>query len=89
MIKFVNYNKGAAIIALRNTHIISMLYMFLAPSIFYILDKYLFKLPEHISDYIIIMLIATGIMMYIISSVVFLIFILNYKLIYTLPKKET
>lgn len=76
MIKLVNYNKGAAIITLRNIQVISMLYIFLGPPIFYIINEYLFKLPEYIISWIIVIIVSSGIVVHVTGSIVFLLSIL-------------
>lgn len=79
MISLVNYNKGAAIVASRNAQVIAALYTFLGPVIFNYLNKWLFHMEDVITTYMLVLIISTGIIIYIINFVMLAIVLLSFK----------
>lgn len=78
MIKLVNYNKGATIIAARNTQIIAILCVTLVPLIFNTLNNNWFKLSEVISTYIIITLVSLGAVIYVLDFILLVFTLLSF-----------
>lgn len=88
MIILVNYNKGAAITSVRNTQIIAVLYSIICPTLIYYLNDKLLHIPEDIITYIIVIIIATGILVYILSVVLLLFTLLSFGKPYTYKNSE-
>ena len=79
MISLVNYNKGAAIVASRNAQIIATLYTFLGPVVFNYLNRWLFHMEDIVTTYMLVLIISTGIVIYIINFVVLAVALLSFK----------
>lgn len=79
MISLVNYNKGAAIVASRNAQIIATLYTFLGPVVFNYLNRWLFHMEDIVTTYMLVLIISTGIVIYIINFAVLAVALLSFK----------